>query len=118
MDFGDTVTFMQNIKPAQNQICRGGDRKRILSLQCSGWAEFNNVIANLDTLTEQAYFAIITGEKPIDYFDTYVEEFKGCRRRSRGEGRSGGVCGEAGSSKNRQIRQVNFYKNEGGHRKK
>ena len=34
------------------------------------------MIATLDTLTEQAYFDMITGAKPIDYFDTFVEEFK------------------------------------------
>ena len=34
------------------------------------------MIATLDTLTEQAYFDMITGAKPIDYFDTFVEQFK------------------------------------------
>ena len=37
--------------------------------------EFSSVIATLDTLTEQAYFDMITGTKPIDYFDTFVEQF-------------------------------------------
>lgn len=37
--------------------------------------EYSSKISMLDTLTEQAYYAIITGEKPLDYFDTYVEEF-------------------------------------------
>ena len=38
--------------------------------------EFSDNIATLDTLTEQAYFDIITGAKPVSYFDTYVQQFK------------------------------------------
>ncbi len=37
--------------------------------------EYTSTISTLDSLTEQAYFDIITGQKPLDYFDTYVEEF-------------------------------------------
>ena len=76
VDFGDTVTFMQNIKPAQTKFAEEVTGNGYYRFNVPAVAEFSNVIANLDTLTEQAYFAIITGEKPIDYFDTYVEEFK------------------------------------------
>ncbi len=38
--------------------------------------EFSENIATLDTLTEQAYFDMITGAKPLSYFDTFVQQFK------------------------------------------
>ena len=38
--------------------------------------EYSDNIATLDTLTEQAYFDMITGTKPLSYFDTFVKEFK------------------------------------------
>jgi putative aldouronate transport system substrate-binding protein len=31
--------------------------------------------SQLETLREQAYIQIITGEKPLDYFDTFVQEY-------------------------------------------
>ena len=30
----------------------------------------------LDKMEDEAYIAIITGDKPVDYFDTFVEEYK------------------------------------------
>ncbi len=37
--------------------------------------EYLEKISTLDTITEKAYTDIITGKKPLDYFETYVEEF-------------------------------------------
>ena len=30
----------------------------------------------LDKMEDEAFIAIITGQKPVDYFDTFVEEYK------------------------------------------
>ncbi len=37
--------------------------------------EYKENITTLDTITEKAYTDIITGVKPLDYFETFVEEF-------------------------------------------
>lgn len=76
VDFGATVLYAENItaeKTAFGEEITGNGYYRFNAPPVE---EFSNVIATLDSLTEQAYFAIITGEKPIEYFDTYVEEFK------------------------------------------
>lgn len=76
VDFGDTVPYVENVKPAQNEFCTAVTGNGYYRFNAPAVPEFSDVIATLDTMTEQAYFDIITGEKPLDYFDTFVEEFK------------------------------------------
>ena len=38
--------------------------------------EISKYSALLDKNREQVYVEIITGEKPVDYFDTFVSEWK------------------------------------------
>lgn len=76
VDFGDTVLYGETLnaaKVANGTAITGNGYYRF---NAPATEEFANVSATLDTLTEQAYFDIITGAKPLDYFDTYVEEFK------------------------------------------
>ena len=76
VDFGDTVLYGETLnaaKVANGMAITGNGYYRF---NAPATEEFANVSATLDTLTEQAYFDIITGAKPLDYFDTYVEEFK------------------------------------------
>lgn len=76
VDFGDTVLYGEKLNAAKvangNAITGNGYYR----FNAPATEEFANVSATLDTLTEQAYFDIITGAKPLDYFDTFVEEFK------------------------------------------
>lgn len=76
VDFGDTVTYVENVKAKPNEYCNSVVGNGYYRFNAPPVAEFSDVIATLDTMTEQAYFDIITGKKPIDYFDTFVEEFK------------------------------------------
>ena len=73
--FGNTMQFAADNRKAQHEFStkvapKGYYREIIPSVP-----EYSNTIATLTTLTEQAYFDIITGTKPIDYFDTYVDMF-------------------------------------------
>ncbi|MBS6646218.1 MAG: extracellular solute-binding protein [Clostridiaceae bacterium] len=74
--FGSTVTVAENITPQKTKFGHDVTGNGYYRFNAPPVEEFSNVIATLDTLTEQAYFDIITGVKPIDYFETYVEEFK------------------------------------------
>lgn len=76
VDFGNTVPYAENLTPDKTNFGMEIAPNGYYRFNAPPCEEFSNVIATLDTLTEQAYFAIITGEKPIEYFDTYVEEFK------------------------------------------
>ena len=76
VDFGSTVTFAENITPQKTKFGHEVTGNGYYRFNAPPVEEFANVIATLDTLTEQAYFDMITGAKPIDYFDTFVEEFK------------------------------------------
>ncbi len=76
VDFGSTSYFAENVdatKTAFGHSVTGNGYWRYNVPACE---EYSSVIATLDTLTEQAYFDMITGAKPIDYFDTFVEQFK------------------------------------------
>lgn len=75
VDFGSTVTFAENITPEKTKFGHEVTGNGYYRFNAPPVEEFSNVIATLDTLTEQAYFDMITGAKPIDYFDTFVEEF-------------------------------------------
>ena len=76
VDFGSTVTFAENITPEKTKFGHDVTGNGYYRFNAPPVEEFSNVIATLDTLTEQAYFDMITGAKPLDYFDTFVEEFK------------------------------------------
>lgn len=76
VDFGATVLYAQNITTEKTEFGKSITGNGYYRFNAPPVEEFSNVIATLDSLTEQAYFSIITGEKPIDYFDTFVEEFK------------------------------------------
>lgn len=76
VDFGNTVTFANNVTPQKVKFGQEAAPHGYYRFNAPPVAEFANVIATLDSLTEQVYFDIITGEKPIEYFDTFVEEFK------------------------------------------
>ena len=76
VDFGSTSYFAENVdatKTAFGHSVTGNGYWRYNVPACE---EYSSVIATLDTLTEQAFFDMITGAKPIDYFDTFVEQFK------------------------------------------
>ena len=76
VDFGSTVTYAENITPQKTKFGHEVTGNGYYRFNAPPVEEFANVIATLDTLTEQAYFDMITGAKPLDYFDTFVEEFK------------------------------------------
>lgn len=77
VDFGATVLYAENLTPEKTRYAEEiTGNKGYYRFNAPPVEEFSNVISILDSLTEQAYFAMITGEKPLDYFDTYVEEFK------------------------------------------
>ena len=75
-DFGATVLYAKNLTPEKTEYAESITGNGYYRFNAPPVEEFSNVISTLDSLTEQAYFAMITGEKPLDYFDTFVEEFK------------------------------------------
>lgn len=75
-DFGSTVTFAKEVTPEKTDFGHKVTGNGYYRFNAPPVQEFSDVIATLDTLTEQAYFDMITGAKPLDYFDTFVEEFK------------------------------------------
>lgn len=75
-DFGDTVPYAENLTPEKMEFIRAQTGNGYYRFNAPATEEFSSVISTLDTLTEQAYYDIITGVKPLDYFDTFVEEFK------------------------------------------
>lgn len=76
VDFGSTVTFAENVTPEKTNFGHEVTGNGYYRFVAPPTQEFSDAIATLDTLTEQAYFDMITGAKPLDYFDTFVEEFK------------------------------------------
>lgn len=75
-DFGSTTVYTANAKAIQDSFIKSVVGEGYYRFNAPAVSEFSNVISTLDALTEKAYIAIITGEQPIDYFDTYVKEFK------------------------------------------
>lgn len=75
-DFGNTVVFAENIIAKKTAFGHEASPLGYYRFNAPPVEEFSNVIATLDTLTEQAYFDMITGAKPLSYFETFVEEFK------------------------------------------
>lgn len=75
-DMGSTFMYAEQVTPEKDKFCEEVTGNGYYRFQAPPVKEFSDVIATLDTLTEQAYFDIISGAKPLDYFDTYVEEFK------------------------------------------
>ena len=76
VDFDDTVLYAKEMNPEKTAFGKSITGNGYYRFNTPATEEFSNVVATLDTLTEQAYFDIITGEKPLDYFDTFVEAFK------------------------------------------
>lgn len=75
-DFGDTVSYAENVYPEREAFVKSMTGNGYYRFAAPATEEFSNSIATLKTLTEQTYFDIITGVKPLDYFDTFIEEFK------------------------------------------
>lgn len=76
VDFGATVLYAEHLNAEKTKYGEEIAQNGYYRFNAPPVEEFSNVIATLDSLTEQAYFAMITGEKPIEYFDTFVAEFK------------------------------------------
>jgi len=76
VDFGATIPYAQNLTAEKTAYAESITGNGYYRFHAPPAEEFSNVISTLDALTERAYFAMITGEKPLDYFETYVEEFK------------------------------------------
>lgn len=76
VDFGNTVTFAKNVTAQKTKFGHEVTGNGYYRFNAPPVKEFSDVIATLDTLTEQAYFDMITGAKPMSYFDSFVEEFK------------------------------------------
>ncbi|GLC79721.1 extracellular solute-binding protein [Lacrimispora brassicae] len=76
VDFGDTILYGQTLNAAKvkNGLALTGNG--YYRFNAPATEEFSNVSATLKTLTEQAYYDMITGAKPLDYFDTFVADFK------------------------------------------
>ena len=75
VDFGSTAYFAENVDATKTKFGHEVTGNGYWRYNVPACEEFSSVIATLDTLTEQAYFDMITGTKPIDYFDTFVEQF-------------------------------------------
>ena len=75
VSFGNTIPFANFTRKGAEDFSRSVTDKGYFRLSIPSTTEFTNAIATLDTLTEQAYFDIITGSKPLAYFDVYVERF-------------------------------------------
>lgn len=60
VDFGSTVTFAENITPQKTKFGHEVTGNGYYRFNAPPVEEFANVIATLDTLTEQAYFDMIT----------------------------------------------------------
>lgn len=78
LSFGTSIPFAENVLKKQTEFTRNISGNSYFRFTPPAVPEYTSSIATLDTLTEKAYYAIITGKKPIDYFDEYVEEFKAC----------------------------------------
>lgn len=76
--FGTTIPLAEEILTNRTKFARSISGNAYFRFTPPAVPEFTDNIATLDTLTEKAYYAIITGDKPIDYFDEYVAEFKAC----------------------------------------
>ncbi len=76
VDFGDTVLYAKKLNASKVKLGNDITGNGYYRFNAPATEEFANVSATLDTLTEQAYFDMITGAKPLDYFDTFVKEFK------------------------------------------
>lgn len=76
--YGATIPFVENVRKVQAAYAEDltKDGVGFFRFNIPPTEEFSNVIANLDAITEKAYIEIITGAKPLDYFDEYVIMFK------------------------------------------
>ncbi len=75
-DFGNTTFFAEhvdNVKTAFGHSVTGNGYWRF---NAPATQEFSDCIATLTTLTQQTYYDIISGAKPVSYFDSFVEQFK------------------------------------------
>lgn len=75
-NFGDTIPFVEAVAPKKAAFGKEVTGEGYFRFNAPPTQEFSSAIATLDTLTEQTYFDIITGVKPLDYFDEYVKQFK------------------------------------------
>ncbi|MDO5416350.1 MAG: extracellular solute-binding protein [Lachnospiraceae bacterium] len=76
VDLGNTPKYANEINKKKTEFGNSVTGNGYYRFNVPPVEEFSNSIATLDTMTEQAYFDIISGAKPVDYFDTFVEEFK------------------------------------------
>ncbi len=76
VDFGSTVPFSMNITPEKVKFGEEVTGNGYWRYNAPAVPEFAENIDTLKSLTNQAFFDIISNQKPIDYFDEFVEEFK------------------------------------------
>lgn len=75
VDFGSTVYFAENVDKTKTEFGRSVTGNGYWRFNAPATEEFSSCVTTLDTLTEQAYYDMITGTKPISYFDTFVKQF-------------------------------------------
>lgn len=74
-DFGSTTFFAKNVDATKTDFGHAVTGNGYWRFNAPATEEFSSVIATLDTMTEQAYYDMIIGNKPMSYFDTYVSQF-------------------------------------------
>lgn len=76
VDFGDTVNFAEQVKPLETKFAHEAAGVGDCYFNAPAVKELSDAGTTLTGLTDQAYFDMITGVKPIGYFNTFAEEFK------------------------------------------
>lgn len=75
VDFGSTIPYAREITKAKTEFGHSVTGNGYYRFAAPPVDEFAEVVDTLNTLTNEAYFDMISGKKPLDYFDTFVEEF-------------------------------------------
>lgn len=75
-DFGGTTYFARHVNDIKTSFGHEVTGNGYWRFPAPATKEFSEAIATLTTLTQQTYYDIISGSKPVSYFDTFVEEFK------------------------------------------
>ena len=75
VDFGSTVYFAEHVDSTKTAFGKSVTGNGYWRFNAPPTEEFSSCVATLDTLTEQAYYDMITGTKPISYFETFVQQF-------------------------------------------
>lgn len=75
-DFGGTTYFSEHVDDVKTSFGHSVTGNGYWRFNAPATTEFAECIATLTTLTQQTYYDIISGAKPVGYFDTFVEQFK------------------------------------------